>query len=103
MDHPNIIRFYEMYEDQMYIYFVMEHCTGGDLLQRILAAGQFSEERTRWVMKRLFQACAYMHRQGVMHRDLKPENILFVSEKESSDIKIIDFGLSKKLKRGNSN
>lgn len=39
MDHPNIVRFYEMYEDEMFIYLVMEHCKGGNLLERVLSKG----------------------------------------------------------------
>lgn len=50
-------------------------------------------------MRKLFSAIAYIHNQGVMHRDLKPENILFsTNDDDDTDIKIIDFGLSKKLK-----
>jgi len=49
-------------------------------------------------MFKLFSACAYMHKQQVMHRDLKPDNILFLNTSENSDVRIIDFGLSKKLR-----
>ncbi|CAD8108273.1 unnamed protein product [Paramecium primaurelia] len=98
MDHPNIVRFYEMYEDDMFIYFVMEHCKGGNLLERVLSKGSFDEDKASIVMRKLFSAIAYLHSQGVMHRDLKPENILFSNEKDDAEIKIIDFGLSKKLK-----
>ena len=52
-------------------------------------------------MRKLFSAIAYIHHQGVMHRDLKPENILFLNNEDDTDIKIIDFGLSKKLKENN--
>ncbi|CAD8127298.1 unnamed protein product [Paramecium sonneborni] len=98
MDHPNIVRFYEMYEDDMFIYFVMEHCKGGNLLERVLSKGSFDETKASIVMRKLFSAISYLHSQGVMHRDLKPENILLSNENDDAEIKIIDFGLSKKLK-----
>lgn len=71
MDHPNIVRFYEMYEDDMFIYFVMEHCKGGNLLERVLSKGteiwkiiyigSFDEIKASIVMRKLFSAIAYLH------------------------------------------
>lgn len=64
--------------------------------------GPVTERRMKWIMRKLFSAVAYMHNLGVMHRDLKPENILFLTSDENCEIKIIDFGLSKKLKQNAS-
>ncbi|KAM3146617.1 hypothetical protein pb186bvf_001147 [Paramecium bursaria] len=96
LDHPNIIRVYEEYEDQRYYHFVMEYCKGGDLLERIIKNGVFSERKTFLIMKQIFSAVQYIHEQGITHRDLKPENLILVSPDNDLDIRIIDFGLSKK-------
>ncbi|CAD8049497.1 unnamed protein product [Paramecium primaurelia] len=96
LDHPNIIRVYETYEDMRYYHFVMEYCRGGELFERIVRKGVFSERKCSILMKQLFSAVHYMHQQGVTHRDLKPENLMLVSPDDDFDIRIIDFGLSKK-------
>merc|ERR1712032_442629 len=96
MDHPNIIKLYENYEDHRNIYLVMELCSGGELFDRIIDAGHFTEVQAATVMKQIIQAIFYMHENHVCHRDLKPENFLF-SNKDPIDktlLKIIDFGLS---------
>jgi calcium-dependent protein kinase len=97
LDHPNIIRFCETYEDQMYIHFVMEYCEGGELMERVMNEGSFSEHRAAVTMNKLFSAMTYVHLKGIVHRDVKPENILYTSSTVDADIRIIDFGLSRKL------
>ncbi|KAL4435846.1 hypothetical protein ABPG74_015814 [Tetrahymena malaccensis] len=92
LDHPNIIKFIETYIDKKNIYIVMEYCSGGSLLEWTFKEGDVLD-----VMKKLFQAVNYMHSRNIIHRDLKLENILFESESQNSDIKIIDFGLAKKV------
>jgi len=97
MDHPNVIRLYETYEDKLFIYLVMEWCPGGELFDRIIDCKKFTEPQAALIMKQILYGIFYMHSQGVMHRDLKPENFLFVEKDqpiEKSTIKIIDFGLS---------
>ncbi|CAD8051692.1 unnamed protein product [Paramecium sonneborni] len=96
LDHPNIIRVYETYEDMRYYHFVMEYCRGGELFERIVRKGVFSERKCCILMKQLFSAVHYIHEQGVTHRDLKPENLMLASPDDDFDIRIIDFGLSKK-------
>jgi calcium-dependent protein kinase len=93
VDHPNIIKLYETYEDQLYLHLVMELCTGGDVCERLITKGFFSEEEAANIMKQLLSAVNYLHLNGITHRDLKPEN--FIYESETSDvIKICDFGMS---------
>jgi len=98
-DHPNIIKLYEIYEDERKIYLIMEECVGGELFDRILsridAGKMYSEKEAASIFKQLMSAVAYCHSQGICHRDLKPENILFLTKDENSPIKVIDFGLSK--------
>eukprot|EP00928_Gymnodinium_smaydae_P018455 TRINITY_DN17022_c0_g1_i2.p1 TRINITY_DN17022_c0_g1~~TRINITY_DN17022_c0_g1_i2.p1 ORF type:complete len:506 (+),score=149.06 TRINITY_DN17022_c0_g1_i2:127-1644(+) len=96
MDHPNIIKLYETFEDRKYIYLVMELCTGGELFDRIIDAGHFSELQAAVIMQQIIRAIYYMHENHVCHRDLKPENFIFMTKEviEKNLLKIIDFGLS---------
>ncbi|CAD8066848.1 unnamed protein product [Paramecium sonneborni] len=98
LDHPNIIKVFEEYEDEMYYHFVMEYCSGGELLERIVEKGYIGESESKLIMQQLFSAINYLHSMGIAHRDLKPENILLASQEKDAPIKVIDFGLSKKFK-----
>ncbi|CAE7529378.1 CPK2 [Symbiodinium sp. CCMP2456] len=96
MDHPNIIKLFETFEDRRHIYLVMELCSGGELFDRIIEAGHFRESDGAIVASHILHAIFYMHKMDVCHRDLKPENFLFLT-KDSIDkniLKLIDFGLS---------
>ena len=99
VDHPNIIRIYEIFEDSRYISIIMEYCTGGDLFQKINELAEkdksFSEKEAVKIFKQLMSAVSYCHNQGICHRDLKPDNIIFLNKEPDSPIKIVDFGLSK--------
>ena len=99
MEHPNIIKFYEIFEDERHFSFIIENCTGGELFPRILqklSQGEtFTEKEAVPIFKQIMSAMSYCHSQGIFHRDLKPENILFLNKSPDSPIKIIDFGLSK--------
>ncbi|CAK75813.1 unnamed protein product (macronuclear) [Paramecium tetraurelia] len=101
LDHPNIIKVFEEYEDDMYYHFVMEYCSGGELLERIVEKGYIGESESKVIMQQLFSAINYLHSMGIAHRDLKPENILFASKDKDAPIKVIDFGLSKKFRNIN--
>ena len=74
----------------------MELCTGNELLDHILNDGKMSEEKVSIVIIKVLHAISYCHSRGVTHRDLKPENILFQSLEPDAEIKLIDFGLSRK-------
>lgn len=102
LDHPNIIKLYEHFEDHKNIYLVMELCTGGELFDRIIAENKLSEKHAAIIMRQMLRAINYMHGSNVMHRDLKPENFLFRSKDpvEKTDLKIIDFGLSCEFEPG---
>lgn len=95
LDHPNVIKFYEIFHDQENFHFVMEYCSGGDIYSHIQEKGFFGESYAANIMHKIFSAVAHMHSKDVIHRDLKPENLMFSSKKEGSEIKIIDFGLSR--------
>jgi len=72
MDHPNIIKLYETFEDSRNVYMITELCTGGELFDKIIQKGFFSEEEARIVFKQMILALNYCHSQQVAHRDLKP-------------------------------
>ncbi|UKK02090.2 calcium-dependent protein kinase [Theileria orientalis] len=96
LDHPNIIKLFEVYEDTEHLYLVMEMCSGGELFDRIVNKGSFSENYAAFIMRQVFSAIAYCHNKNVLHRDLKPENILYCNSSSSSTIKIIDWGFATK-------
>ncbi|CAO2838131.1 unnamed protein product [Amaranthus hypochondriacus] len=92
--HINIVAFKEAFEDKYTIYLVMELCEGGELFDRIVDRGHYSERAAAHVLKIILQVVKVCHDHGVIHRDLKPENFLFANKNESSALKAIDFGLS---------
>lgn len=98
-DHPNIIKLYDIFEDNSYIYLIMEECNGGEFFDRLAKKSKqkkmYTEKDAAKIFKQILEAINYLHAHGVCHRDLKPENILFSTLAEDSAIKLIDFGLSK--------
>ena len=98
-DHPNIIKLYDIFEDNIFIYLIMEECTGGEFFDRLAKRAKenkmYTEKDGARILKQILQAVNYLHSHGVCHRDLKPENILFSTISEDSQVKLIDFGLSK--------
>ena len=102
LDHPNIIRLFETFEDHRNIYLVMELASGGELFDRIIELGHLTEHQAAIIMQQILRAIQYMHQSKVMHRDLKPENFLFGTKEsiEKSPLKIIDFGLSCRFEPG---
>jgi len=96
LNHPNIIKFYESYQDKHYYHIVMELSKGKEVFQKIIEEGKLTELKVSQVLYKVLTAINYCHNVGVSHRDIKPENILFESNEEDSEIKLIDFGLSRK-------
>merc|ERR1712151_363364 len=87
---------FETFEDTKNVYLVMELCGGGELFDRIVTAGHFTETWAACVMQQIFRSIFYIHESGVVHRDLKPENFLRLNKGpiDKNVVKIIDFGLS---------
>lgn len=94
LDHPNILRCYEIFEDQLHYYVSVEYCDGGELFKRLAQLKMFSEEQAAKIMLQILSAVAYCHERSVIHRDLKPENILLEENDEKLFIKVADFGSS---------
>lgn len=80
VDHPNIVRLYEIYEDSKYVHFVMDLCTGGDLMEKIILNGPLCEKTAAEYMRKLLSAVNHLHSLRFCHRDLKPENFLLSSK-----------------------
>lgn len=70
-------------------------CSGGELFDRIISEGHFSDSRARSIFSQIVKSLNYCHKHGICHRDLKPENFLFATKDPDSPLKVIDFGLSK--------
>ncbi|KAG6521759.1 hypothetical protein ZIOFF_018885 [Zingiber officinale] len=100
--HENVVHFYNAYEDDTYVYIVMELCEGGELLDRILAKkdSHYSEKDAAVVVRQMLKVAAECHLHGLVHRDMKPENFLFKSTKDDSPLKATDFGLSDFIRPG---
>ncbi|KAL7097928.1 hypothetical protein ACP275_10G173700 [Erythranthe tilingii] len=98
--HPNIVSLKDTYEDDYAVHLVMELCEGGELFDRIVARGHYTERAAAAVTRTIVEVIQNCHKHGVMHRDLKPENFLFSNNKETAPLKAIDFGLSVFFKPG---
>ncbi|KAL4560647.1 hypothetical protein LXL04_032800 [Taraxacum kok-saghyz] len=98
--HPNVINIVGAYEDAVAVHVVMELCAGGELFDRIIQRGHYTEKKAAELARIIVGVVESCHSLGVMHRDLKPENFLFVNEHEEAPLKTIDFGLSMFFKPG---
>ncbi|XP_072950116.1 calcium-dependent protein kinase 24-like [Typha angustifolia] len=101
-EHPNVVRIKGTYEDNLFVHLVMELCAGGELFDRIILKGHYSERKAAQLIKTIVGVVEACHSLGVMHRDLKPENFLFASTDEDAALKATDFGLSVFYKPGDT-
>jgi calcium-dependent protein kinase len=90
LDHPGLVKLYEVFEYKGQYVLMMELCEGGDLFHNIRKSRYFSESKAGYLIRQILSAVNYMHKRKVLHRDLKPENILI--DHESDTLKIADFG-----------
>ncbi|EXB99432.1 Calcium-dependent protein kinase 13 [Morus notabilis] len=98
--NSSIVTLREACEDDNAVHLVMELCEGGELFDRIVARGHYTERAAAAVTRTIVEVVQLCHKHGVIHRDLKPENFLFANKKENSPLKAIDFGLSIFFKPG---
>ncbi|CAD8060675.1 unnamed protein product [Paramecium primaurelia] len=99
LDHPNIVKLCELFQDEKCYYLITEYLYGGELFDRIQKAKTFSERDAANIMKQILSAVAYCHTKQIVHRDLKPENIIFTSTDDDAQLKIIDFGTSRRFEQ----
>uniref|UniRef100_A0A7S2VGY0 Protein kinase domain-containing protein n=1 Tax=Entomoneis paludosa TaxID=265537 RepID=A0A7S2VGY0_9STRA len=102
LQHPSIIRLYDVFISKEKIYIVMELMEGGELFDYVVQKGTLTEEEASGIVRKVTSALVYMHEKNIVHRDLKPENLLLKKKPTSNsnadvDVKIIDFGLSKAM------
>ncbi|KAL9243509.1 hypothetical protein vseg_017386 [Gypsophila vaccaria] len=97
---PNIVQFKAAFEDRQSVHLVMELCAGGELFDRIIALGHYSEKAAAQVFSQIVRVVQVCHFMGVMHRDLKPENFLISTRDHTALIKATDFGLSVFIQEG---
>lgn len=96
LDHPNILKLYEVFQDQKRFYLVTELCTGGELYEEISKKRVFPEDEAAEVIQQILEAIAYCHANHIVHRDLKPENLL-IDQQSCVELKVIDFGTSQQF------
>ncbi|XP_074587570.1 calcium-dependent protein kinase 13-like [Curcuma longa] len=101
--YKNVVTIKGAYEDALYVHIVMELCEGGELFDRIIQRGQYSERKAAELTRIIVGVVEACHSLGVMHRDLKPENFLLANKDDDSSLKAIDFGLSVFFKPGTHN
>ncbi|KAG9489914.1 calcium/calmodulin-dependent protein kinase type 1D [Eleutherodactylus coqui] len=98
--HENIVALEDIYESSSHLYLVMQLVSGGELFDRIVEKGFYTEKDASTLIRQVLDAVFYLHRLGIVHRDLKPENLLYFSQEGESKIMISDFGLSKMEGKG---
>ncbi|KOS22801.1 Serine/threonine-protein kinase ksg1 [Escovopsis weberi] len=93
-EHPGIVRLYYTFQDETSLYYVLDLCSGGELLGVLKRTTTFDVDCTRYYGAQILDAIDYMHSRGIIHRDLKPENVLL---DDQMHVKITDFGTAKLL------
>jgi len=95
VNHPNIIALKELFDTPDKLYLIMELVTGGELFDKIVEKGSYTENEASQLVRKIVSAVDYLHNLGIVHRDLKPENLLLKRADNDLEIAIADFGLSK--------
>ncbi|CAF0925598.1 unnamed protein product [Didymodactylos carnosus] len=96
LNHPCIIRIFDVIDTKETVYIILELVEGGELFDRVVSQGQFDEQTTKCLFEQMCQAIKYLHEQSITHRDIKPENILLCQpDTNETLVKITDFGLSR--------
>ena len=96
IDHPNIVKLFEVYEDADHYSLVMELMTGGELFDSIIRKETYTEKEASETIRPIIDAIRYCHSMNIIHRDIKPENLLYSTEDPNTRmIKVSDFGLAR--------
>jgi calcium-dependent protein kinase len=100
LDHPNVVKLFQTFQDSRYVYLVMEMCQGGELFDRIIQEKHFTEKDAATVMQQVFRGIHYTHNVDIVHRDLKPENLMLLNKGpiKGNIVKVIDYGIAAEWK-----
>ena len=98
--HPNVVKLRGAYEDKQHVHLIMELCSGGELFDRIVARGHYTEKDAAALVRTIVTVVSHCHAMNVIHRDLKPENFLLADPSADARLKATDFGLSVFFKDG---
>ncbi|CAP25402.1 Protein CBR-PAR-1 [Caenorhabditis briggsae] len=98
LDHPNIVKLYQVMETEQTLYLVLEYASGGEVFDYLVAHGRMKEKEARAKFRQIVSAVQYLHSKNIIHRDLKAENLLL---DQDMNIKIADFGFSNTFSLGN--
>ncbi|KAK9461827.1 kinase-like domain-containing protein [Lipomyces oligophaga] len=101
LSHPHIVGFRDWFESKEKYYIVTQLATGGELFDRIVERGKFTEQDAVITVREILEAVDYLHEQNIVHRDLKPENLLYLTSDAASDLVLADFGIAKELESEN--
>ncbi|EGW32760.1 uncharacterized protein SPAPADRAFT_54782 [Spathaspora passalidarum NRRL Y-27907] len=101
LNNPHIVGFRDWFESKDKFYIVTQLATGGELFDRIVKKGRFTEHDASLVVVQMLEALAYLHSKDIVHRDIKPENVLYLTPEENSEIVLADFGIAKQLQSPN--
>ncbi|XP_056871021.1 serine/threonine-protein kinase BRSK2-like isoform X2 [Takifugu flavidus] len=91
IEHPHVLKLYEVYENNKYLYLVLEHVSGGELFDYLVKKGRLTPKEARKFFRQIISALDFCHNHSICHRDLKPENLLL---DEKNNIRIADFGMA---------
>jgi calcium/calmodulin-dependent protein kinase I len=94
LDHPNIVKFVDSFEEEKFFYVVLEFLPGGELFDRLVQKTFYTEKEARDTVRVICEGIKYCHDRGIVHRDLKPENLLMASVDDDANVKIADFGFA---------
>ncbi|PWN25928.1 Pkinase-domain-containing protein [Jaminaea rosea] len=97
LDQPHVVKFLDWFESKDKYYLVFEEATGGELFERILSRGRFTELDARRTIRAVLSAIQYLHHHNIVHRDVKPENILYRTAAEDANVVLVDFGIAQHL------
>lgn len=101
LDHPNIVKLYEVFTEEENVFLVQEYLAGGELFDYITDQDHLSEAETASIFLQIIKSLIYWHKNKITHRDLKPENFMFKNKEKGATLKLIDFGLSRKFYTNN--
>ena len=102
LNHPHIVKLYDMFEDPNNFYICMELIHGGELFDRITKKTYYSENDAKELCRIILSAIKHCHDKQIVHRDLKPENLLMAKENDDADVKLVDFGFAEHCTDGRS-